>query len=40
MSDVQFNTITMKYDWEYMNYLLPGKRKIDFKAITIIFVLF
>ena len=30
----------MKYDWEYMNYLIPGKRKIDFKAITVIFVLF
>ena len=30
----------MKYDWEYIDYLIPGKRKIDFKAPTPIFVLF
>ena len=30
----------MKCDWEYIDYLIPGKKKIDFKATAIIFVLF
>ena len=29
----------MKYDWEYIHYMIPGK-KIDFKTPAIIFVLF
>ena len=30
----------MKYDWEYIHYMVPGKKKVDFKAPAIIFVLF
>ena len=30
----------MKYDWEYIDSLIPGKEKIDFKASIINFVLF
>ena len=30
----------MKCDWEYIDYLIPVKKKIDFKAPPIILILF